>query len=95
MLHSNLTQEEARKLFAFFLGKIGVEVKFRKTDYGYRTYDSKYKIFIEKNRIVRHRNVRIWKVFEYRYMLEELVFEIVRTDGFISAKTNNKLYYYG
>jgi len=85
MLHSKLTQEESRKFFAYFLKAIKVNVKFRKTDYGYRTYDNQYKIFINQNRIVRHRTVRVWSIYEYVNKLEEKSYSINKEVGRIVA----------
>jgi len=95
MLLSILTIEEARKMFAYFLKEIGVEVKFKKTDYGYRTYDNQWKIFINQKKIVRHRNIRVWETYEYVNKLEELSFMLSKETDCIRATPMSEVVYYG
>jgi len=69
---------EYNKIFAFFLSKKGIVPKFRKTDFGYRTYNSVWKLFKNKDQIVSHKAIPIYNNGEYESRLEERIYKIVR-----------------
>lgn len=70
--------DEYNKVFGFFLNKKGITSKFRKTAYGYRTYNNIWKLFKSKDQIVSHKAVSIYCNGEYESRLEERIYKIVR-----------------
>jgi hypothetical protein len=73
-----LNDDEYNKVFGFFLNQNGITPQFRKTKYGYRTYDSVWKLLKNKDQIVRHKTVSILCGREYEEKLEERIYKIVK-----------------
>ena len=76
--------DDYRKIFGFFLKakKVAKNPKFKKTNYGYKTFDSlalgNWKIFKNKNQIVKHKTIKEFRHGEYHELLEETIFNIVQ-----------------
>lgn len=82
-LNQTFSLNEIRKIFGYFLNAKGIKNKFCKAAYGYRTYDSTWKIFKEKNQIVRHKHIKVLEHGEYTNKLEERIYNIVRNPNAI------------
>jgi len=81
----NIKEIPFNRLFAYFLEKTGINKKFRSATYGYRTYDSSWKLFKEKMQIAHHRTVKCFENGEYVEKLEESVYSIVQKSESISV----------
>lgn len=73
-----LNDDEYNKIFGFFLNKKGIKPQFRKTEYGYRTYNNVWKLFKDKDQIVRQKMVSVLCGREYEQRLEERIYKIVK-----------------
>lgn len=73
------------KLFAFFLSKRGVPTKFKKTEYGYKTYDNKWQLFTEKMSIVHLKPVKVFNGYDYDSGLEETKYAIIEKQSSIDV----------
>lgn len=67
---------EFNRLFAFFLDKKGVVPKFRKTKYGYRTFDNTWKLFEDTLSITHIKPAKVYNGYDYDDGLEETKYEI-------------------
>lgn len=76
---------EFHKLMAYFLKEKNIHKKFRRTDYGYRTYDNTWKLFEDKLRIAHHKTVRCFEHGEYVDKLEETLYSIKEVPGFVKV----------
>ena len=81
-----LDKNEYNKIFGFFLNKKGIKPKFRKTKYGYRTYDNLWKLFRDKDQIVRQKMVSVLCGREYEQKLEEQIYKIIKLPESISIR---------
>jgi len=79
---NTFTADETRRVFAFFLEHNKVKKNIRREEYGYRTYDSQWKVFFKTNQIVRHKFVDRFDevVRENRIFLSEDVY-VFRHNG--------------
>lgn len=83
------------KLFAVFLNKNGISnPKFKKTSYGFRTYDNVWKLFINTLQITKVSSEKIFNGYDYDMKLAEANYRVViRQDlsgvdiKFVSKKT--------
>lgn len=73
------------KLMAYFLKEKGIKKEFRSCNYGYKTYDSSWKLFKEKLQIVHHKTVKCFEHGEYVNKLEETVYSITQVTGFVNV----------
>lgn len=86
-----INDEEYRKFFGFFIkaNNIMKNPKFKKTDYGFRTFTNldlgNWKLFKSKNQIVKHRTVEKLLHGEYVKCLEETVYKIIKYPNKIKA----------
>jgi hypothetical protein len=69
---------EFNKLFGFFLTKKGISPQFRKTDYGYRTFDGAWKLFKNSLSIIHTKSARVYNGYDYDNGIEETKYEIVK-----------------
>ncbi|SMP89597.1 hypothetical protein SAMN06314019_11010 [Epsilonproteobacteria bacterium SCGC AD-311-C15] len=69
---------EFNKLFGFFLNKKGLSPHFRKTNYGYRTFDNTWKLFINSLSIVHTIPAKVYNGYNYDNGIEETKYEIVK-----------------
>lgn len=70
---------EFHRLFGFFLNKKGVNPKFRKTKYGYRTYDGVWRLFTDSLSITRTQDVKVYNGYDYDNSYEETKYKIEQT----------------
>jgi len=71
---------EFNKVFGFFLKHKGVlKSKFKKTDYGYRTYDNKWKLFERTSSISFMKPIRVYNGCDYDDEIEETRFQIIKS----------------
>ncbi len=75
---------ELNKVFAFFLEKQGIKPSFKKTNYGYRTYDNKWKLFEGSLSIIRSVPAKIYNGYDYDIGTEETKYQIVQKPDMIS-----------
>ncbi len=78
------TTMELNKLFGLFLKHMGVSQKFKKAEYGYRTYDNAYKIFKESMTITYIRHVVTFVHGEYEKAIEESKWQITNKETGVS-----------
>jgi hypothetical protein len=69
---------EFNKLFGFFLNKKGISPQFKKTDYGYRTFDGAWKLFKNSLSIIHTKSARVFNGYDYDNGIEETTYEIVK-----------------
>lgn len=72
--------ENLNKVFAYFLTKIGVEPKFRKTEYGYRTYNGAWKLFGDSLSIVHSKPAKVFNGYDYSSGIEESKWQIIKKE---------------
>lgn len=83
------------KLFAIFLEKNGAIANFRRTDYGYRTYDGAWKFFRDNLTIIHTTYEEIYNGYDFDKKLAEAKYQVViRKDlsGVDVKFMNKKLY---
>ncbi len=69
------------KLFAIFLTKNGISIpKFKKTDYGFRTYDNVWKLFKNTLQITKTTYEEIYNGYDYDKQLSESKYQVVIRD---------------
>lgn len=68
-------QRDINQIFAWWLKFKGVLPKFKKTSYGYRTYDNRWKIFEKTNRIIHTTSTSHYNGYDYDKAVEEAVYE--------------------
>jgi len=77
-----MKQHSLNQVFAFFLSHKGITPKFRKTDYGYRTFNSMWKAFKESMTITKIETVKVYNGYDYDTSLEETKYRIEQcSDG--------------
>ncbi len=69
---------EFNKIFGFFLKQKGIIAKFKKTDYGYRTYDNKWKLFKASASIMNIKPAKVYNGYDYDNGIEETKFQILQ-----------------
>lgn len=70
---------EFNRLFGFFLNKKGITPKFRKTKYGYRTYDGVWRLFKNSLTITKTLNTKSYNGYDYDDAYEETKYRIEKT----------------
>ncbi|WP_294963349.1 hypothetical protein [Sulfurimonas sp.] len=70
-MKNKLPDIEFNKLFRFFLDKKGIKKEFRKTNYGYRTYDNTWKLFTNSLSITFTKPVKVYNGYDYDNSYEE------------------------
>lgn len=75
---------EFNKIFAYFLKHSGIEPKFRKTNYGYRTYDNKWKLYEGSLSIIRSVPAKVYNGYDYDHGIEETKYKIVQKPDMVS-----------
>ena len=73
------------KLFGFFLNKKGITPKFKKTRYGYRTYDSRWKLFSKSLSITCMKSVKVYNGYDYDRSFEETKYKIEQVTNAINV----------
>lgn len=68
-------KRELNQIFDWFLKFKGVKTNFRKTSYGYRTYDNKWKIFEQTNRIIHATFTSHYNGYDYDKAIQEVTYE--------------------
>ncbi|MBW6487509.1 hypothetical protein [Sulfurimonas sp.] len=76
-------ENQLNKIFGFFLNKKGVVPKFRKTKYGYRTYNSAWKLFKNTLSIVYTKPTKIYNGCDYDNGTEETRYQIIKREASI------------
>ena len=69
---------EFNKLFGFFLNKKGIAPKFKKTEYGYRTYNGAWKLFVNSLSITHIKPAKVYNGYDYDNGIEETKYEIIK-----------------
>jgi len=83
---ATFTRDESRKIFAYFLNAKEIKQYFKGEGYGYRTYNNQWKIFHERNIIVKHNYVQIFVNGEYESRLQEIIYTITRNPNSIDIR---------
>lgn len=73
-----MKQHSLNQVFAFFLKHKGVTPKFRKTAFGYRTFNSMWKAFEDSMTITKLEPVKVYNGYDYDDSLEETKYRIVQ-----------------
>ncbi len=74
---------EMNKIFAFFLKKKGINPMMKRTAYGFRTYDGKWKLFIKSMSIMHTKRTKVYNGCDYDNAIEESKYQIVQREGAI------------
>jgi hypothetical protein len=76
-------EKQLNKIFGFFLNKKGVNQKFRKTKYGYRTYDNTWKLFANTLSIIHTKPAKVYNGYDYDNGIEESKYQIIKREASI------------
>ena len=77
---------QVNKVFGYFLKKVGVFSKFRKTKYGYSTFDGVWRLFLDTLTITQTKSIKQFNGYDYDTRSEESKYMIVNDDGVIKVK---------
>ena len=77
---------QVHKVFGYFLKKVGVFSKFRKTKYGYSTFDRVWRLFLDTLTITQTKSIKLFNGYDYDTRSEESKYMIVNDDGVIKIK---------
>lgn len=87
--HNKIFGHETNKLFGYFLNKVGIQAKFRKTKFGYCTYGNNkevYQLFIDTKKITRTIEIHEFNGYDYDSRIEESQYYIVRKNEKVSIQ---------
>lgn len=73
-------ESQLNKIFGFFLNKKGVIPKFRKTEYGYRTYNNAWKLFKNTLSITHIKPTKVYNGCDYDNGIEETKYQILKRE---------------
>ena len=73
------------KLFGFFLNKKQITTKFRKTEYGFRTFNGAWKLFENSMSITHTKPAKVYNGYDYDNGLEESKYKIVKREKSIDV----------
>ncbi|HJE03611.1 MAG TPA: hypothetical protein K8U92_07000 [Aliarcobacter thereius] len=74
------------KVFAYFLNKIGETTKFRKTKYGYMTFDGVWRYFVDNSTITRTKSIKEFNGYDYDSKIEESKYMVINNEGAIKIQ---------
>lgn len=78
-------EAQLNKIFGFFLNKKGVVPKFRKTEYGYRTYDNAWKLYKNTLSIIHTKPAKVFNGYDYDKGIEESKYQILKRETSIDV----------
>lgn len=72
---------ENNKIFGYFLKKIGEVAKFRKTKYGYVTFDGVWRFFADSLTITKTNTIKEFNGYDYDKRTEESIYNVVMNNN--------------
>lgn len=72
---------ENNKIFGYFLKKIGEVAKFRKTKYGYVTFDGVWRFFADSLTITKTNIIKEFNGYDYDKRTEESIYNVVMNNN--------------
>jgi len=79
--HNKAVNAYLNKVFGYFLSQKGVNPKFTKTKYGYRTYDSVWKFYLNSFTITKTEYEKEYNGFEHISVCYTSKYMLVAVDG--------------